>query len=409
MLTVKTPTEVFEIIKTLDVPTTAIEEVALEQALGRVLAQDVTASEYIPDFDRSTVDGFAVRGEDTFGCSDSIPAILTVTGSVQMGCAAEGCVAPGTCMAIPTGGALPKGADAVVMVEYTEDYGDGTVGILKSTAPGANLIYRGDDVFPGKLVLSAGRVLTATDLGALAAMGITTVPVRRPPVVGILSTGDELVNVSDTPGPGQVRDVNSTLLAAVITSMGGKARPYGALNDVASLLEETVQRAVDECDCVLISGGSSVGEKDATCQVIQHLGTLLFHGIAMKPGKPTILGMIQGKPVMGLPGHPVAAFFVAHLFVRQLLGRLLGRCFVPLQVQAVLSEPVSADHGRAQYTGVHLKRTQSGLIAVPIRSKSGLIGTLAGSDGYFHIARDCEGVPAGAVVSITVYHLDQSE
>lgn len=406
MLTVKTPEEVLALIEDLPLGPGETERVALTASLGRVLAQDVTAVEYVPDFHRSTVDGYAVRGADTFGCSDSIPAILTVTGAVSMGAAAEGEVAENTCMAIPTGGALPPGADAVVMIEYTEDYGDGTIGVVKPAAPGSNLVYRGDDVRPGKVVLQTGRVLTAADIGAMAALGLGTVPVVRRPRVAIISTGDELVAVTEQPGPGQVRDVNSALLAAAVSSYGGEAVPMGALRDDETLLEETVRRALEICDCVLISGGSSVGEKDATCRVVERLGRLLLHGVAMKPGKPTILGMAEEKPVMGLPGHPGAAFFVADLFVKPLLARMQGRRTVRRPVSAVLTETVSANHGRAQYTGVHLTEWNGRFDAQPIRSKSGLISTLAGSDGYFSIPRDCEGLPQGSTVAVTVYHME---
>ena len=406
MLTVKTPEEVLTLIGESAFAMGEPEAVPLSAALGRVLAEAVTATEFVPDFDRSTVDGYAVRGADTFGCSDSIPAILTVTGSVLMGQAAEGAVEENTCMAVPTGGALPQGADAVVMIEYTEDYGDGTIGVMKPAAPGSNLVYRGDDVRPGKVILQAGRVLTAADIGALAALGRAQVTVAQRPKAAVISTGDELVDVTEQPGPGQVRDVNSALLAAAVTSFGGEAVPMGALRDEETLLEETVRKALEQCDCVLISGGSSVGEKDATCRVIDRLGELLFHGIAMKPGKPTILGVVEGKPVMGLPGHPGAAFFVANLFLKPLLARMQGRTLVRRPVPAVLTETVSANHGRAQYTGVHLTERDGVLYAEPIRSKSGLISTLAGSDGYFEIPRDCEGLPQGSTVAVTVYHME---
>lgn len=406
MLTVKTPEEVLALIEGLDVARCPTERVPLAAALGRVLAEPVTAREHVPDFNRSTVDGYAVRGADTFGCSDSIPAILTVTGAVLMGKAAAGAVAENTCMAVPTGGALPQGADAVVMIEYTEDYGDGTIGVLKPAAPGSNVVYRGDDVHPGKPVLAAGRILTAADIGAMAALGVAEVPVVRKPRLAIISTGDELVDVTQQPGPGQVRDVNSALLAAAVTAYGGEAVPMGALRDEEALLEETVRRALDTCDGVLVSGGSSVGEKDATCRVMDKLGELLLHGIAMKPGKPTILGLAQGKPMLGLPGHPGAAFFVADLFLKPLVARMQGRTVVRRSVSAVLTETVSANHGRAQYTGVHLSERDGTLYAQPIRSKSGLISSLAGSDGYFAIPRDCEGLPQGSTVEVTVYHME---
>ena len=221
MLEVKTPEEVLALIRREFVPVGGREEtVPLSEAPGRILARDLTATEYVPDFDRSTVDGYACRAADTFGCSDAIPAILSVAGEVLMGEGADYDLAPGDCVYVPTGGAIPRGADCAVMIEYTEDYGDGTVGIMKPGVPGMNLIFRGDDVYPGKLILPAGRVLSPQDIGALAAVGETSVPVVRRIKVGVISTGDELVPPGERPGPGQVRDVNSPLLTAMLTGCG---------------------------------------------------------------------------------------------------------------------------------------------------------------------------------------------
>ncbi len=406
MLTVKTPEEALAVIREAFPPRPRPEAVGLEEASGRVLFAPVTASEYVPGFDRSTVDGYAVRSADTFGCSDAIPAILTLRGEIAMGEGAGAALDPGCCVAVPTGGAIPAGADAAVMIEYTEDYGDGTIGVCKSAAPGANLIFRGDDVRPGQTVLPAGRRLTAQDVGALAAMGVTEVPVCAKPVVGILSTGDELVPAEAVPAEGQVRDVNSAMLRALAQSAGAKAVCYGILRDDEDLLGNTLDRALAECDVVLISGGSSVGVKDAACRVLAARGDILFHGIAMKPGKPAILGSVGGKPVFGLPGHPVAAFFVSQLFVRPLLDRLQGREPRSYAVPAVLTEAVSANHGRAQYMGVFLSEENGVRYARPIRGKSGLITTLAGSDGWFCIPRDCEGMAAGATVDVFLYAVD---
>lgn len=406
MLTVKTPEEVAGLLRDSFPPGPAPEELPLSGALGRVLFGPVRASEYVPGFDRSTVDGYAVRSADTFGCSDAMPALLVRKGEVLMGESAEIAVGPGECVAVPTGGAIPPGADAMVMVEYTEDYGDGTVGILKSAAPGAGLIFRGDDVYPGKEVLPAGRKLSVQDIGALAAMGICRVTVCRKPVVGIISTGDELVPVEETPADGQIRDVNSAMLSALAEEAGAKSICYGILRDEERLLSETVGRALTECDVVLISGGSSVGMKDCTCRVLEDKGEVLFHGIAMKPGKPTILGRADGKPVFGLPGHPVAAFFVSQLFLRPLLARMMGRRTAVREIPAVLTEAISANDGRAQYLGVFLEEREGTVYAVPVRTKSGLITSLAGSDGFFCIGRDCEGIPAGRTVSVRLYSID---
>ena len=403
MLNVLTPDETLELIKkefAHIAPTP--ETVELCAAVGRVLYEDVMAEEYVPGFDRSTVDGYAVKAADTFGCSDAIPAILQVAGKVLMGKEADMPLAEGQCCAVPTGGAVPQGADSVVMIEYTEDYGDGTVGIGKAAAPGQNMIFKGDDVFPGKTILKKGRRLSSQDIGALAAIGKAKVTVAKKPRIAVISTGDELVSPAETPTAGQVRDVNGALLSAMLTSFGAEPVTLGIIKDNEDELRKAVSDAAQSCDGVLLSGGSSVGEKDAAAKVIGGLGDMLLHGIAMKPGKPTIMGRVQGKPVIGLPGHPVAVYFVSRVVVLPLLGFFTGLNMPSYTVEAELSESVSANHGRAQYHCVRLQREDGRLIAHPIRSKSGLITTLAGADGYFCIPRDCEGLPKGAAIQITL-------
>ena len=402
MLHVKTPEEVLALIESEFEVVAPEETVSLGSAMGRILACDIAATEYVPDFNRSTVDGYAVRARDTFGCSDAIPAILPVQGEVLMGQGAVFSLNPEECVAVPTGGAVPEGADSVVMVEYTEDYGDGTVGITQSTAPGQNMIFRGDDVYPGKVILQAGRVLSSQDIGALAAIGRVQVPVRKKLTVGVISTGDELVPPEETPKAGQVRDVNSPMLEAMLTVFGVNVINYGIVIDNEALLSEKVHEAAAECDAVLLSGGSSVGVKDAACRIIESMGALLLHGIAIKPGKPTILGKAGAKPLVGLPGHPVAAYFITKLFVLPLLSRLMDRKQETYTTTAKVTESIGANHGRAQYQCCRLERKDGELYATPIRGKSGLITTLAGADGYFCIDRDCEGLSKYAEIQVTI-------
>ena len=402
MLYVKTPEEVLKLIETEFETVARTETVPLSGAMGRILAEDIVATEFVPDFNRSTVDGYAVRSRDTFGCTDAIPAILNLQGEVLMGQGAAMQLQTDCCVAVPTGGAVPEGADGVVMVEYTEDYGDGTVGILKSVAPGQNMIFRGDDVSPGKPVLKKGCVLSAQDIGALAAIGRVQVPVVKKLTVGVISTGDELVPPQQMPGPGQVRDVNSPMLEAMLGAFGVQVVNYGIVIDDEDLLREKVEKAVSECDAVLLSGGSSVGVKDAACRIIESMGRLLLHGIAIKPGKPTILGKTGCKPLVGLPGHPVAAYFITKLFVLPLLSKLMGAEQKQYTTTAKITENISANHGRAQYHCCRLERKEDGLYAYPIRGKSGLITTLAGADGYFCIDRDCEGLPKFADIQVTI-------
>ncbi len=403
MLRVMTPDEVLRLIGREFSPLEReAERTGLRHAVGRVLAEDILAGEYVPDFDRSTVDGYAVRASDTFGCSDSLPAILNLAGSAKMGSRTDASLGEGECFKIPTGGEVPKGADCCVMLEYAEDYGDGTVGISKPGAPGMNMIFRGDDVFPGKTMLSRGRTLSAQDIGALAAVGVTSVSVLRRIRVGVISSGDELVAPECRPLPGQMRDVNAPMLCAMLEHFGARCESYGICPDDAPALEALVRRALGECDAVIMSGGSSVGEKDAGVRVIESAGELLLHGVAMKPGKPTILGRAGNKPILGLPGHPVAAYFTARIFALPLIAQLEGKALKRCTVRAKLTESVNANDGRAQYICVRLEPKDGELFARPVRTKSGLITNLAGTDGYFCIERDCEGLPKGAEIDVTI-------
>jgi molybdopterin molybdotransferase len=400
---VKTPEEVLEIINSNFSTLETEKLIPLAEACGRTCKENIIGREYVPEFNRSTVDGYAVRAADTFGCSDSIPALLPLAGEILMGQAANSPLQAGTCVAVATGGAVPEGADAVVMLEFTEDYGDGTIGILKPAAPGNNLIFKGDDVAPGKIIIPAGHILEPHDIGSLAAMGITSVKVSAKPIVGIISTGDELVEIHEKPKAGQVRNVNSHVLEAMIKQAGGKPRSYGIIRDDEHVLACYVAKAVSECDIVIISGGSSVGMRDATAKVIEESGSIILHGIAMKPGKPTILGLIDNKPVFGLPGHPVAAYLTARLYVCPLMAKLMGSNIKQYTVTARMSEAISSNHGRAEFVGVLLESVDNELLAHPIRGKSGLITSLAASDGYICIPRDCEGLTQGTRVSVNLW------
>jgi len=404
VLYVKTPAEALQLIhETFECQPTC-ESVQLSDACGRTLYEDILSEENVPDFNRSTVDGYAVFARDTFGSSDSIPSILPLMGEVKMGEFACEPLKKCTCVAVPTGGDIPDGADAVVMLEYTENYGDGTIGVIKPVAPGDNMIFRGDDVSLGEKLLPAGHKITPHDIGALAALGVSTVNVCARPLFGIISTGDELIEFTEKPKKGQIRNVNSVLLEAVVKQSGGLTKSYGIIQDNEEALYNTVKAAISECQAVIISGGSSVGMKDATARVIEKQGRILFHGLAMKPGKPTILGLVNGKPVFGLPGHPVAAYFVTQLFIVPLIGLMMGRHEKKFTVTATLCEAISSNHGRAEYVGVKLERKGEALEALPIHGKSGLISILTGSDGYICIPRDCEGLPKGAVVPVTLWN-----
>ena len=375
------------------------ERVPVTEALGRVLCADIYARDFVPDFDRSTVDGYGVRAADTFGCSESIPAILAYKGEVSMGDPHPHQIGPGECMYVPTGGELPKGADAMVMIEYAEQYEETTRAILKSSAPGAHVIYRGDDVRPGDMILKRGTRLKPKDIGALAAIGYGSVDVYKRPRVCVFSTGDELVDVCDTPGRGQIRNVNSYTLDAALTEAGCEPTMGGVIRDEYSLLYEALQSAVKSYDMVLVSGGSSVGVKDSTARVIGELGELLLHGLAMKPGKPTIAGEVGGVPVFGLPGHPVAAYFIFSLIVKPLLCSFMDTTPTGGWVRAALSAAIPSNHGREECVPVRLE----GGTAIPVMGKSGLITTLAQAEGYVRIPRDQEGLSRGEQVTVYLF------
>ena len=407
MLSVKTPEETRSIIESrfghLKVQD---EEVPLLRSCGRILYEDIVSEEHVPGFDRSSMDGWAVKASDTFGCSDSLPALLINAGEVGMGRAATMKLSGGECVYVPTGGHIPEGADAVAMVEYTEDYGGGSVGILRPCAPGENIVYKGDDVAEGKRVYTAGHRVVPHDIGALAALGRSSLRVYKKPSVAIISTGDELVPFDECPGSGQVRDVNSAMLAAAAEASGAEARLFGIVPDDEDALASLLQEAVS-CDMVLVSGGSSAGERDITLDVVNMLGESFIHGIAMKPGKPTIVGEIEEKPVFGLPGHPVAAYFVFELFIYPLLCSMLGVFPGRRTLEAELSAAIPSNHGRAEYVAVKIEETEKGFSAIPIRGKSGLITLLADSVGYVEVPRDCEGYHRGAPVTINLYNCSE--
>ncbi|MCL6581522.1 MAG: molybdopterin molybdenumtransferase MoeA [Firmicutes bacterium] len=336
-------------------PTTRTETVPRDEAAGRVLAEAVVSAEDVPGFDRSTVDGYAVLAADTFGASESAPVLLFLAGSVAMGRPAGFSVAPGQAGAVPTGGMLPAGADAVVMVEQTSTPGEGLVEVLKPVAPNENVVRAGEDVARGAEVLAAGRRLTAADLGVLAATGVREVVCRARPRVAIIPTGDEVVPAATRDlGPGQVRDITSSCLAALVGRDGGIPTVFGVVPDEDGALARVLSSAVEGSgpgaagspgsapggrrggeqafDVVLILGGSSVGARDRTAEAIDRLGPpgVLLHGLAVKPGKPTIFGLCGSRrvPVFGLPGHPVSSLVVYRVLVRLAL-RLAGGEVVP--------------------------------------------------------------------------------
>jgi molybdopterin molybdotransferase len=393
-------------------PSLRTENVELNMALGRVTSNDIAATHPLPSFSRSSVDGFAVRASDTFGSSESLPTYLSITGEVQMGTTPTFHLTTGNCAIIHTGGMLPDGADAVVMVEYTQTTKENEIEILKSVANGENVIKEGEDVTTGEVVIPAGRRLRPAEIGGLAALGITRVEVTSMPRVAILSSGDEVVPPEVTIRPGQVRDVNSYTLQALVTQTGGMPVQYGILPDQLEILAKTAKQALEECDVVIFTAGSSASLRDLTSQVVNKLGQpgVLVHGVSVRPGKPTILAACsppdskEPKAVIGLPGNPVSALVIAGLFVVPVLRRLLGLPEQPLRpsIMARLALNVPSQSGREDWVPVRLISSDQGWVAEPIFSKSNLIFSHVRADGMVKITPAATGLTAGDLVEVVL-------
>lgn len=397
----------------------AAEVVESSSALGRVTAAPVLAPHDLPEFRRSTVDGYAVRGRDTFGASESIPAYLALVGEIPMGAAAGMSIQAGECALIHTGGMLPDGADAVVMLEHTQAvrhaadaaHAGAEIEMLRPAATGENTIAIGEDVRAGSIVIPAGRRIRPAEIGGLMALGIMRLSVAAAPRIGVISSGDEVVEPRERPQPGQVRDVNAYTLGALIERSGGNAVRYGIVRDDKTALLDAAAKALQECEAVIITAGSSASTRDMTADVISALGApgVLVHGINTRPGKPTILGVCHGKAVIGLPGNPVSALVNGYLFVMPLIERLLGMSGEAIRpsVTARVSVNLASQAGREDWWPVHLvpvavgeKDAAVGWSAEPIFGKSNLIFTLAAADGLLRVAPDATGVSAGETVEV---------
>lgn len=385
--------------------------VLLEEAFGLALAANVTAGEDLPLTHRSCVDGYAVRAGDTFGATESNPGYLDMAFSVAIQTPPEAPLGQGQCARIPTGGCLPDGADAVIMVEHTLELASDTVEIKKSLSPWENVILQGEDAAKGSPVLEAGTSLNAARIGLLAALGCPSVAAHRRVVAGILSTGDEVVAVADPVRPGLVRDVNSHALAALAAQGGADARRLGLVRDHVRDLTDNLESALAECDLVLISGGSSVGGRDHTLEALGRIGggRILIHGLAMSPGKPTIVAAAGDKPVIGLPGQVASAQVVMQVIMLPFIAHLGGHkdAFAPgwARVRAMLSRNIASRQGRTDFVRVRLENRDKGLPqAVPVTGKSGLLRTLLQADGLVEIPENSEGLKAGQEVLVRLLH-----
>ena len=392
-------------------PLRAPAKLSLAELSGAVLAEGVDAPDDLPPFSRSAMDGYAVRAADLFGAGETSPGYLQVIGSIAVGAIQETPIQPGQCMEIVTGAALPPGADAVVMVEYTESIAPDEIEVRRTVAPGEHLMFQGEDCRRGERILASGTRIRSQELGLLAALGVREASVHPRPEVGIISSGDELVPPEREPGPGQIRDVNSLALQSGIVAGGATFRHFGIVPDELPAIQAQLQAALETCDLVLISGGSSVGRRDFTIHALQGFSDarILAHGVSISPGKPTILASIQGKPVVGLPGQVTSVQVVFLVLVRPFIRRLAGEAGTAVfdrwpSVPAQLTRNLASRQGREDYVRVRLEPSSDGNLpqAVPVFGKSGLLKTMLQADGLVRIPAEQEGLLKTSEVRVLV-------
>ena len=381
-------------------PVTSGETVELDRLLGRVLAADVSATMSIPPFARAAMDGYAVIAKDTFGAGRRNPKHLPLTGHVFAGDAPTAMLGKGEAFQIATGAPMPKGADAVVMVEETES-GSNSVNIFKAVYPGANIGQAGEDIKQGELVLHRGTTLDAGKIGVLASQGLLMAKVYQKPRIAVMPTGEEIAPAGQNLRPGQIYDINSHTLAAVVRQSGGQAMRMSIAEDKPDKLRAAIEEALEN-DMVVISGGSSVGERDLMFGILEGLGKVLFHGIQVKPGKPTMFAVVRGKPVLGMPGYPSSCLINAHLLLAPAIRKMAHLSIEPrLPVEAKLVHSVPGSVGRRQFLPVKLVEGQ----AVPLFKESGAITATAEADGYLDIAPNIDILEKGQTVKVFLFNI----
>jgi molybdopterin molybdotransferase len=385
------------------------ETISILEATGRVIAEDIIADINVPGFDRSTMDGYAVCAPSTFGATEANPALLTIKGAVVMGETPPMPIGPGEALGISTGGMMPNGADSVVMKEHAVELDAATLEVFRSIPPGNHVIAKGEDISMGQTVIPAGTRIRPQEAGLLAALGREQVKVHKKPMIGIISTGDEIVSIHKTPGPAQVRDINTYTLTGMVAESGATAKQYGLVADDYQTLHEKCGKALAQCDMVIISGGSSVGARDLTIDVIAGFADsqILIHGVSISPGKPTILARIGQKPLWGLPGHVTSAMIVFDRVVKPFIEHAAGLKNPTLQRQfhitARLTRNVASAQGRKDFVRVRLIPDGKNLLAEPILGKSGLLNTMLMADGLIEIDMNTEGLDKGAIVSVSIF------
>jgi len=385
-------------------------DISIEEAYRFILSRDICSPENLPHFAKSTVDGYAVKSSDTFGATEGFPSYLKIIDEVLMGEVPLFRITKGEAAKIATGGMLPEGTDAVVMLEHTQLIDETTIEVVKPVSPGGHVIQIGEDVKKGERILEKGTRLKPQDIGALAGLGITDITVFRKPIVSVIGTGDEIVPPEKPLAPGQVRDINSYTLSGLIQEAGGTALKRGIIKDDYSSIRGIMEECLKDSHMVLITGGSSVGSKDLTENVINDCGKpgVLFHGLSLKPGKPTIGGIVDGVPVFGLPGHPAAIVICYKLIVQPVLYRIAGLCAnknpeIKKNVRARISKNISSSPGREEHIGVTLEEREGEIWAIPLLGKSGLITTLSKADGTAVIPLNKLGVHKGELVEVRFF------
>ncbi len=381
------------------------EYVHITKAVDRVLAEDIFADADVPHFRRSTVDGYALISKDTYGANESMPMLLAVIGEVYMGRESNLKITSEHAVYVPTGGMVPLGSDAVAMVEYTEKIDENEIAVYRATAPGENMINIGDDINSGEKVLEIGTKVRPQDIGVLSSIGIQQVKVYSKPRVAIISTGDEIIDPEEELKPGVIRDINTFTLSAMAERLGCMITKKVVIRDEIVKLQEILEQSMYEDDIIIISGGSSVGTKDITAEVINSVGKpgVLIHGVAIKPGKPTIIGKINNKPVFGLPGQPVSAMIVFKVIVEHFIKNLMGLEEMEGYIEATLSTNIHSTQGRETYQMVTLEKEGNGYIAIPIYGKSGMITLMSKAKGYIKIDANTEGLNVGEKVRVFLF------
>ena len=404
---VKRAEDIFESLR--DIEPLGTESVHITGALDRVLARDIVSGEDLPGFQRCTVDGYALAAKDTFGASENLPTPFAVVGEVRMGEIPDFGLRRGECAQIPTGGMLPEGADAVVMMEYSQMVEDGVVEISRPVSPLENVIQPDDDVKRGQVVLHKGTPVRPQDLGIFAGLGIDHVDVFTKPRAAIISTGEEIVDIGQKPKAGEIRDINSYTLGGLCIKSGAEPIYLGITRDRFEDLRVLVGKGISQADVVLLSGGSSVGEKDFALDAFLSLEEveIVAHGVSISPGKPTIIARKGNKTLWGLPGHPVSAMIIFDVFIRYLFGRLSGLSKPPEYsshaLEAELDRNVESASGREDYIRVKLAHREDRWLATPILGKSGLISTMVEADGIIRIDMNTEGLYRGEKVKVRLF------